>query len=189
MPTDKQRISVILDDELYQQLEEFRYTHRIPSLSKAVALLIKIGMEYKEEPSLTSDCETISITFDKPLMFDVLKYQYSSNADSFSRAARVLIHLGLIGEEVDRGVLEDPQQHALKRNELLLLAEYLSGAKTTEQQEFILSAIRSYKAFSKLVPSADDLANLQNELETLDINRALAEQENASERSSQESAQ
>lgn len=47
MPTDKQQISVVIDDELFHQLEEYRYSNRIPSLSKAVSQLVKLGIMHK----------------------------------------------------------------------------------------------------------------------------------------------
>lgn len=163
MPTDKQRVSVVIDDELYQQLEEYRYTNRIPSLSKAVSQLVGLGIMCKDEPSYTEETENITVTFDKPLLRDILEYQKTNNVDSFSRSVRMLVQFGLVGEEVNRGNLTDPYQHALKRNELLLLAEYLAGASTTEKQEYILYLIRTYKKFANLDTSVDQLVSRQKE--------------------------
>lgn len=156
MPTDKQRVSIVLDDDVFEQLEEYRYSNRIPSLSKAALNLIRLGLDHREEPVLSSDTESVSITLDKQLAKDVLNYQINSNADSFSRAACVLLHYGLIGEEVRRGDLDDPHQHALTRNELLLLSEYLAGAQTGEKQEYILSLVRSFKQHSTRFDSLYD---------------------------------
>lgn len=155
MPTEKQRVSVVLSDEIYKQLEEYRFNNRIPSLSKAVSRLIELGLLCKVEPSLTEASEDITVTFDKPLLREILNYQNSNNVDSFSRAVRMLVHFGFLGEEVEHGDLIKPEPHAFKRNEWLLLAEYLAGANTTDKQEFILRLVRGFRHLDYQEPSVE----------------------------------
>lgn len=44
MPTDKPRFSIVVTDELYEKINDFRFEKRIKSQSKAVNELIKIGL-------------------------------------------------------------------------------------------------------------------------------------------------
>lgn len=48
MPTKKPIISVVLDEETLQKVEDFQFKNRIPSRSKALNELIKIGIEQLE---------------------------------------------------------------------------------------------------------------------------------------------
>lgn len=48
MPTKKPVISIVLDDETLKKLEDFQYDNRIPSRSKAINQIIKIGLEKVE---------------------------------------------------------------------------------------------------------------------------------------------
>jgi len=45
MPTEKPRFTVIVDDELFQQIEDFRFENRYPSRSAAALELIRLGIE------------------------------------------------------------------------------------------------------------------------------------------------
>jgi metal-responsive CopG/Arc/MetJ family transcriptional regulator len=45
MATKKPVISVILDDETLKAIEDFQYGERIPSRSKALNEIIKLGIE------------------------------------------------------------------------------------------------------------------------------------------------
>jgi len=49
MPTKKPIISVVLDDETLKRVEDFQFENRIPSRSKALNELIKIGIKQMEE--------------------------------------------------------------------------------------------------------------------------------------------
>lgn len=45
MPTEKPRFTVIVDDEMFQQIEDFRFENRYPSRSAAALELIRLGIE------------------------------------------------------------------------------------------------------------------------------------------------
>lgn len=45
MPTDKPRITVVVDDEMLQQIEDFRFENRYPSRSATMVELIRLGIE------------------------------------------------------------------------------------------------------------------------------------------------
>ena len=45
MPTEKPRFTVIVDDEMFQQIEDFRFETRYPSRSAAALELIRLGIE------------------------------------------------------------------------------------------------------------------------------------------------
>ena len=44
MPTKKPIISIVLDEEMLKKVEDFKYENRIPSRSKALNEIIKLGM-------------------------------------------------------------------------------------------------------------------------------------------------
>jgi metal-responsive CopG/Arc/MetJ family transcriptional regulator len=45
MPTKKPIISIVLDEETLEKVEDFQYNNRIPSRSKALNEIIKMGIE------------------------------------------------------------------------------------------------------------------------------------------------
>lgn len=45
MPTEKPRITVVVDDDMMQQIEDFRFENRYPSRSAAMVELIRLGIE------------------------------------------------------------------------------------------------------------------------------------------------
>lgn len=45
MPTEKPRYTVIVDEELLKEIDDFRFEHRYPSRSAATLELIRLGME------------------------------------------------------------------------------------------------------------------------------------------------
>jgi len=51
MPTKKPIISIVLDEETLKQVEDFQYDNRIPSRSKALNEIIRLGIERLENES------------------------------------------------------------------------------------------------------------------------------------------
>lgn len=49
MPTEKPRIIITLDNELFQKIEDIRYSHRIPSRSQATLQLLELGIKAMEQ--------------------------------------------------------------------------------------------------------------------------------------------
>lgn len=49
MPTEKPRYTVIVDEELLKQIDDFRFENRYPSRSAATLDLIRLGMKALEE--------------------------------------------------------------------------------------------------------------------------------------------
>ena len=45
MPTEKPRFTVIVDDDMFQAIEDFRFENRYPSRSAAALELIRLGIE------------------------------------------------------------------------------------------------------------------------------------------------
>lgn len=45
MATNKQRYTVSVDNELFQQIEDFRFEHRFQTRSEATVELIRLGLE------------------------------------------------------------------------------------------------------------------------------------------------
>lgn len=45
MPTEKPRFTVIVDDDMFQVIEDFRFENRFPSRSAAALELIRLGIE------------------------------------------------------------------------------------------------------------------------------------------------
>lgn len=49
MPTEKPRYTVIVDEELLRQIDDFRFENRYPSSSAATLDLIRLGFEALEK--------------------------------------------------------------------------------------------------------------------------------------------
>lgn len=49
MPTKKPIISVVLDDELLKKIEDYRFSNRISSRSKALKHIIELGVAELEQ--------------------------------------------------------------------------------------------------------------------------------------------
>ncbi len=49
MPTEKPRYTVIVDEELLRQIDDFRFENRYPSRSAATLDLIRLGLEALEK--------------------------------------------------------------------------------------------------------------------------------------------
>ena len=45
MTTTKPRFSLTIDDELFEEIEDFRYENRYPSRNEAVIELLRLGLE------------------------------------------------------------------------------------------------------------------------------------------------
>ena len=52
--TEKPRITITVDEQTLQQIEDFRFEHRYPNRSQAMVALLQIGIEeyYKLHPEL-----------------------------------------------------------------------------------------------------------------------------------------
>lgn len=49
MATNKPRYTVSVDQELFQKIEDFRFTHRYQTRSEATVELIRLGLESLEQ--------------------------------------------------------------------------------------------------------------------------------------------
>ena len=45
MPTEKPRYTIIVDEELLEKIDDFRFENRYPSRSAATLELIRVGLE------------------------------------------------------------------------------------------------------------------------------------------------
>ena len=48
MPTQKPRYTVVVDEELLRQIDDFRFENRFPSRSAATVELIRLGIQQLE---------------------------------------------------------------------------------------------------------------------------------------------
>ncbi len=56
MATDKPRYTVSVDNELFQQIEDFRFEHRYQTRSEATVELIRLGLEtLKKEQKISQN--------------------------------------------------------------------------------------------------------------------------------------
>lgn len=55
MPTKKNVIPIVLDDELLARIEDFRYSNRFPSRSSAIIYIIRKGLEYLQNQNEKKD--------------------------------------------------------------------------------------------------------------------------------------
>ena len=54
MPTEKPRYTIIVDDDLLRQIDDFRFENRFPSRSAATLDLIRRGIEQLRKEQKTS---------------------------------------------------------------------------------------------------------------------------------------
>lgn len=58
MPTNRPRYTIIVDDELLNQIDDFRFNNRYPSRSAATLALIQKGIEqFNKELSANSETD------------------------------------------------------------------------------------------------------------------------------------
>ncbi len=55
MPTKKPIISIVLDEETLSKVEDFQYDNRIPSRSKALNEIIRLGIEQLQKEQEESE--------------------------------------------------------------------------------------------------------------------------------------
>ena len=58
MPTEKPRYTIIVDDDLLRQIDDFRFENRFPSRSAATLDLIRRGIEQLRKEQETSRKDT-----------------------------------------------------------------------------------------------------------------------------------
>ena len=68
MPTNKPRFTIVIDDELYQKVNDYRYTYRLRSQSEAICKLVEIGIKAilmeeaeKQKAADSADAESAAI--------------------------------------------------------------------------------------------------------------------------------
>ncbi len=59
MATDKPRYTVSVDNDLFRQIEDFRFEHRYQTRSEATAELIRLGLEALKREQETSQTQKI----------------------------------------------------------------------------------------------------------------------------------
>lgn len=55
MPTEKPRYTVIVDEEMLQAIDDFRFENRYPSRSAATLELIRLGLKQLEQERKAQD--------------------------------------------------------------------------------------------------------------------------------------
>lgn len=55
MPTEKPRYTVIVDEEMLQAIDDFRFENRYPSRSAATLELIRLGLKQLEQERQAQD--------------------------------------------------------------------------------------------------------------------------------------
>lgn len=52
MATDKPRYSITVDEEMFKEIEDFRFEHRFPNRNQVTVELIRLGLEQIKKNSL-----------------------------------------------------------------------------------------------------------------------------------------
>ncbi len=55
MATDRPRYTVSVDEEMFRQIEDFRFKNRFPTRSEATVELIRLGLEALKEKELQKE--------------------------------------------------------------------------------------------------------------------------------------
>lgn len=61
MATNKMRYTVSVDNDLFQQIEDFRFEHRFQTRSEATVELIRLGLDSLKKEQLASENLPIQI--------------------------------------------------------------------------------------------------------------------------------
>ena len=62
MPTEKPRYSITVDDEMLQQIDDFRFENRFNSRSQATTELIRLGLEALRAEQVDESADSKDIT-------------------------------------------------------------------------------------------------------------------------------
>lgn len=62
MPTEKPRYTVIVDEELLKEIDDFRFENRYPSRSAATLELIRLGMDAIKKQQKQAERKKLDIT-------------------------------------------------------------------------------------------------------------------------------
>lgn len=54
MPSDKPKILFVLDEELLEKIDDYRYLNRIPSRAEAIRRLVEEGLKHQQHPPKVS---------------------------------------------------------------------------------------------------------------------------------------
>ena len=66
MATDRPRYTVSVDNELFQQIEDFRFERRFQTRSEATVELIRLGLESLKKEQQTPREKPADVTTDRP---------------------------------------------------------------------------------------------------------------------------
>lgn len=64
MPTEKPRYTIIVDEEMLQKIDDFRFENRYPSRSAATLELIRLGMEQIKKEREEKNTNSSESTFE-----------------------------------------------------------------------------------------------------------------------------
>ena len=67
MATNKPRYTVSVDEDLFQQIEDFRFTHRFQTRSEATVELIKLGLKQLQEEKIDAVNSNENSTYNSDL--------------------------------------------------------------------------------------------------------------------------
>ena len=75
MATDRPRYTVSVDNELFQQIEDFRFEHRFQTRSEATVELIRLGLEAlrkeQQEPACIYSLDSLhTLQSNSPYIFE-----------------------------------------------------------------------------------------------------------------------
>ena len=62
MPTERPRYTVIVDEELLKEIDDFRFENRYPSRSAATLELIRLGMDAIKKQQKQAERKKLDIT-------------------------------------------------------------------------------------------------------------------------------
>lgn len=68
MATDRPRYTVSVDDEMFQQIENFRFERRYNTRSEATVELIRLGLETLNQPETKEPMEIVKQLEEDPLI-------------------------------------------------------------------------------------------------------------------------
>lgn len=92
MPTDKPRFTISMDDDLYNQVNDFRFSRKIRSQSKTIVELVRKGIEVENMPT---EKPRVTITMTEEQLGQIESYKFSNKMKNQTQAILSLIERGI----------------------------------------------------------------------------------------------
>lgn len=121
MPSNKPRFTIVIDDDLFKQVDDYRYRHRLTSQSKAICDLVERGLNVVLEEEATKKAAESEKSDSTAHYEDPLANTEAIQRNPVAALTEVLCRAGLVG---DNGDISDADLAFLEAAFLLFKAHF-----------------------------------------------------------------